>query len=63
MEQHELFTNLPRATEPGREVAEFRVGEKIIAVPLSFWKDGRAARLIVFESLVSYLHRRFKEAA
>jgi hypothetical protein len=40
--QHELFKELPQSKDPRAVLAEFRVGEKIIAVPLSFWKDGRA---------------------
>jgi Crp-like helix-turn-helix domain len=39
--QHELFEDLPRAADPRGNFAEFRVGRKIVQVPLSFWKDGR----------------------
>jgi hypothetical protein len=40
--QTELFGEIPLSKDPRAVLAEFRVGEKIIAVPLSFWKDGRA---------------------
>src|SRR5215203_5807057 len=42
MNQHELFEDLSLVeAKPGTEFAEFRIGNKIIPVPLSFWKDGR----------------------
>jgi hypothetical protein len=40
-DQLEIFNEFP---PPGAttELASFRIGEKIVQVPLSFWKDGRA---------------------
>jgi hypothetical protein len=40
--QPEFSIELPQSANPRRDFAEFRVGpEKIIKIPLSFWKDGR----------------------
>src|SRR6266487_4084278 len=39
--QPEFFEELPQSANPKRDFAEFRVGKKIIKIPLSIWKDGR----------------------
>ena len=39
--QPEFFEELPGATSPRRQFAEFRAGKKIIQIPYSVWKDGR----------------------
>ena len=39
--QDELFGELPHATNPHRDFLCYRVGEKIIPVPCTVWKDGR----------------------
>jgi hypothetical protein len=40
MNQADLFPDLPSVANPSGEFAKFRVGEKIIQIPISFWKDG-----------------------
>jgi hypothetical protein len=39
--QSELFAEIPPAVNPTGEFEQYRIGEKIINVPSSFWKDGR----------------------
>jgi hypothetical protein len=39
--QPEFFGALPQNANPRRDFAEFRVGQKIIQIPCSIWKDGR----------------------
>lgn len=39
--QKELFEEFPSAVKPSSHFASFQVGEKIVEVPHSVWKDGR----------------------
>ena len=40
--QSELFEEFPPGSNPHSDYAEFRVDKKVVQVPISFWKDGRA---------------------